>query len=625
MSTEQSNPIAASSLVAIPSTAEDAHHISAFGNTVQEHILPVRWNWHDTLYLATLTLIVITMAYRYTPNLTTSVPGMWWDPLLNIWTMTWNTTILLHAPTHLWQASILYPNDLTLSYSENLLGETLFYAPFYLLTHNPVLSYNLTFYLTFLLCGINMYITARSYTGKSFASFIAALIYAFAPYRLSQIDHLHVLAGEWIPLAFLYLDRAMQQNRWRHWSLFALFYLLQLLSSIYYGIFLAYTLLAYTVVRYSGPFLAHLRQHRLTCLKHLAEYAIKPFVILAATGVLIILIMEPYFISLNDGLARSLKETVSYSASFMDFFFTAPFNWLHGIPSYNGMRLSFDGEHYLYVGVTITILAAAGILLALRLRNSTMRAYIWTGLIVFLFAFGPFLSYPASLQINIPMPWLFAYYYFPGFKGLRVPSRLIGVLLLILALLAAYTTAWLQDSTGRRKTLPSSLPIHSKLRTFTISCLLALIPFLLLLESVPAFLPITQVPTGNSIPLVYQWLATHGDQQPIIELPIAPSGKTFPLMNEAWYDYYAIYHPHPIVNGWSGNRPALTLHIARLMQDFPSQESLAILRHYHIHYVVLHLQLYDPDQAPVVLARIQASPDLQRIALFGSDSVWGVK
>src|SRR5215467_5527165 len=190
------------------------------------------WNWQDTVYLLILLLLVVAMACYFTPNITGEVPGVWWDPLLNMWTLSWDTMTLLHAPSHLWQAQLLYPNNLTLSYSENLLGEVIFFAPFFLITHNPVLSYNMTFCITFLLCGTNMYFVARHYTGKRLAAFVAALIYAFAPYRLGQIDHIHVVAGEWIPLAFLYLDLSFQNGRWRHWSLFALFYFLQVLSSI---------------------------------------------------------------------------------------------------------------------------------------------------------------------------------------------------------------------------------------------------------------------------------------------------------------------------------------------------------------------------------------------------------
>src|SRR6266849_4446931 len=129
-----------------------------------------RWNWQDALYLLALVGLVVAMALHYTPHLAGEVAGEWWDPLLNMWTLSWDTTTLLHAPSHLWQAQILYPNNNSLSFSENLLGEAILFAPFYLSTHNPVLAYNITFYLTFLLCGINMYIMARHYTGKPFAA-----------------------------------------------------------------------------------------------------------------------------------------------------------------------------------------------------------------------------------------------------------------------------------------------------------------------------------------------------------------------------------------------------------------------------------------------------------------------
>ncbi|MBA2284023.1 MAG: hypothetical protein H0W02_00920, partial [Ktedonobacteraceae bacterium] len=161
--------------------------------------------------------------------------------------------------------------------------------------------------------------------------------------------------------------------------------------------------------------------------------------------------------------------------------------------------------------------------------------------------------------------------------------------------------------------------------TLALRCVLMLIPCLLLLEAVPAYLPVTHVPTGSQIPAVYQWLASHGGQQPIAELPIANGNQGFTSKDEAWYDYYAIYHPHPIVNGWSGYRPPLTWQIAGLLQTFPSQESLHMLRSYHIHYVVVHLQLYSPDAASTLRARLEASPDLQRNAVFGSDSVWQVR
>jgi hypothetical protein len=614
-----------------------------------------KWNWQDALYLLFLLLLVLAMAYYYTPNVTGEVPGMWWDPLLNIWTLSWDTNTLLHQPSHFWQGQLLYPNSLTLSYSENLLGEAIFFAPVFLITHNPVLAYNVTFYLAFLLCGINMYIAARYYTGNRLAAFVAALVYAFAPYRLAQIDHIHIVAGEWIPLAFLFLDLSLQQSRWRHWSLFALFYLLQLLSSIYYGIFLTYTLLAYLLIRYSGPFVKRLRQDRWAYIRQLTAQAVKPLVVFFAAGIILYVLMKPYLASLRSGLARSTFESVGYSAFVRDFTFTAFFNWLHGVSSYNGVVIFPDGEHFLFLGWTVMALTVLSVVLAFWRRNTIMRAFALTGLIVLLFAFGPYLQYstPSGAPLlptqaysqpfppNIPMPWLLAYYVLPGFQGLRVPARLVGVLLMMLALLSAWVVAWLQERLQARlkaqqaaETQPAQRPFKRfSAPTLVVQCVLVLLPLAILLEAVPAFLPVTYVPTGNSIPAVYRWLATHNDSQPVVELPMAHKDENYTRKDEAWYDYYALYHDHPIVNGWSGYRPDLTTTISGLLLNFPSQASLDILEKYHVKYVVFHPQLFLKYESPSVvdntLAQVQASPQLHFIAVFGSnlsssDSLWEV-
>lgn len=594
------------------------------------------------------------MAYRFTPNFTGEVAGEWWDPLLNMWTLSWDTTTLLHAPTHLWQAQLLYPNNLSLSYSENLLGEAIIYGPFFLLSQNPVFAYNMTFYISFLLCGTNMYIMARHYTGKPLAAFVAALIYAFAPYRLAQLDHIHIIAGEWMPLAFLYLDLALEQGRWRNWILFALFYFLQLLSSIYYGIFLSYALLAFVLIRYTIPFIGQLRSRKGTYVKYLLRRAIQPVIVFAIMFIFLGVLMAPYLVSLQGGFSRSLGQSTGYAAFVRDFVFAVPFNWLYGTSYYNGIVLPYDSEHYLFLGLTTMALATCGIILAWRKRSTVLRAYSWTALIVLLFAFGPFLQYStpsggpfvaaASRYLgrialppnppNIPMPWALAYFVLPGFSGLRVPARLIGVLLIMLALLAAFSVAWLQNTANdyaekRINTEQTAVLVRhftrlSPLRTVALRTLLVLIPLAILVEAVPAYIPVTQVPTGNAIPAVYQWLSTHGDQEPIVELPMAYLNEIFSFKQEAWYDYYAIYHTHPIANGWSGYRPSLTNDMAALLLNFPSASSLAFLKQYHIRYVVLHLQYYNPAIAATILARAESNAGLRRVAVFGSDSVWQV-
>ena len=653
MSTEHSESTATSDL-----PPGNAAQVNKQDTVTPEQASPrLRWNWQDALYIFILLLLVVAMIVRFTPHVTSEIPGLWWDPLLNIWTLAWDTTALLHNPLHLWQAPLLYPNNLTLSYSENLLGDVIYFAPVFLITHNPVLAYNVTFYAIFFLCGLNMYIAARSYTQRRFAAFVAALIYAFAPYRLAQIDHIPITGGEWMPLAFLFLDRSFQHGRWRDWVLLALFYLLQLLSSVYLGIFLAYTLVAYLLIRYTRVFWRQWRQSGKAYLWRLAKLAVRPIVAIVVTLGLIVLLMAPYLISLHNGYERSVIESASYSAFVVDFIYTAPYNMLHGILSFQGVYIKPDSEHFLFLGWTVMILTVMGVILAFRRRDAAMRAYAWTGLIVLLFAFGPYLQLSATsgspllggTPVNqpfppgIPMPWFLAFQILPGIKGLRVPARLIDVLLLMLALLGAYVIAWFQDkldavtAQAKARHLAGEDARMSRRWRATpqrvfLSGFLLLIALAIVVEALPSSLPVTQVPTGAAIPPVYQWLATHGGSQPIIELPMSNNSAMVDEY-EAWYDYYTIYHPHPIVNGWSGYRPPITTTISTVMLDFPSATSIALLKQYHILYVVFHPQLYhiaeNPSKTVATIAQMQISSDLHLVKVFGnslydSDSVWQV-
>src|SRR5581483_9390358 len=142
-----------------------------------------------------------------------------------------------------------------------------------------------------------------------------------------------------MPLAFLYLDLALEQGRWRNWILFALFYFLQLLSSIYYGIFLSYALLAFVLIRYTIPFIGQLRSRKGTYVKYLLRRAIQPVIVFAIMFIFLGVLMVPYLVSLQGGFSRSLGQSTGYAAFVRDFVFAVPFNWLYGTSYYNGIVL----------------------------------------------------------------------------------------------------------------------------------------------------------------------------------------------------------------------------------------------------------------------------------------------
>ena len=88
-----------------------------------------------------------------------------------------------------------------LAFSENLLGLAPITAPVIALTGSPLLGYNAAFLLSYVFSGLGAYLLAFVLTRRHDASFVAALAFAFAPYRLSHTQHLQLLSSYWMPVA----------------------------------------------------------------------------------------------------------------------------------------------------------------------------------------------------------------------------------------------------------------------------------------------------------------------------------------------------------------------------------------------------------------------------------------
>ena len=124
------------------------------------------------------------------------------DPLLNAAVLSWNAH---HIPWSdaWWQFPIYYPTRDTLAFSEHLLGVSVIASPIAWLTGSPLATYNLTTLLTFPLCALAMYALVFYLTRSAAAAFLAGLAYGFAPYRMSHLPHIQILASFWAPLSLL--------------------------------------------------------------------------------------------------------------------------------------------------------------------------------------------------------------------------------------------------------------------------------------------------------------------------------------------------------------------------------------------------------------------------------------
>ena len=128
------------------------------------------------------------------------------DPARQAWQIAWSGHILLTDPVKLWQANAYFPQSDSFAFGDSLLG----YAPAGMLGHGPLaaaLRYNILFVLAHALLLIGAYALVRQLGAGRTGAAVAAVAFAFAPWRLAQEGHLDIISAGGIPLALAMLAR----------------------------------------------------------------------------------------------------------------------------------------------------------------------------------------------------------------------------------------------------------------------------------------------------------------------------------------------------------------------------------------------------------------------------------
>ena len=185
------------------------------------------------------------MFWSLLQHITNSFPVDLGDPPNEAWIVAWDVHALSTNASTLLDGNIYYPHANALIYNDNLLGLLPFAFPVFRLSGgNTALTYNVVYLLSFVLCGFTTYLLARYLTRKWTPAFLAGLIVAYCPYRMVHLSHLNQLSGQWLPLCFLFLERARAASRpgsqkrvWPELIGFGVSFSLQFLCSIYYAAF----------------------------------------------------------------------------------------------------------------------------------------------------------------------------------------------------------------------------------------------------------------------------------------------------------------------------------------------------------------------------------------------------
>ena len=329
------------------------------------------------------------------------------DSLLSIWRISWIAHALTSAAP-LVNANIFHPELRTLAYTDAVLLQGLVAAPFIRGGASPVMVYNLLILGSIALSGAAMCLLAQRLTGSLASGIVAGTIFAFVTFRFDHFMHLELQATIFLPLAVWCLDRAFESGRWRDMAGFGASLVLQVLSGIYYAVFLATAL----AVAIPWRWMSLPPDRRLRFAKQIAVVAL-------VSGVVAAPYLAIYMQNRSSVGERADGEVRLYSATPLNYLSSDPANVLHGPWS---ERLGRN-ERRLFPGFLAFGLAAYG-LWGWSSRKSTV---VIIGVVGFVLSLG--LNTPIYVMLR---ELVFTY------RGLRAPARAAALVYLALAVLAAY-------------------------------------------------------------------------------------------------------------------------------------------------------------------------------------------
>jgi hypothetical protein len=508
------------------------------------------------------------------------------DPVRTAWQVAWVGHAMLHDPLHLFDANAFYPHPLSLAFSDSLLG----YGPAAFFGHGTVAAlvrYNLLFLWAWSLCFVGAYLLARELGLGRLGGAAAGIAFAYAPYRVTEAGHLHVISSGGIPLALFLLLRGYRHSSrglvLAGWLVSAWQVSLGFTLGLQYCYLLAVlTLVAAVYWWLAGRPALPRRLLAVTCIG------------IAVLGVVAIYEARPYLKVASEypTAKRTLKEVKNYSAGPAAWLSASSENRVWGdVTARARAHVHSKNESVFWPGGLILVLAAVGLAAPLYTRRLRIGLAVGIG-VVSILALGMGLT-------GAGYPYRLLFDYAPGWDGVRVPGRVFTLATLFYALLAGAGVQWLvglAGTWGKRHTVRGLAAI---LGTVLLIGLLGegaghlahpVVP-----QPKPAEVglrgPLLDLPSDGAADRVWQYYSTDG----FYEIPIGNSTFDIPQVDD-------------LRGGMSG---------------FPDKASIEKLRYYAIKTVVLHLTmpklpgihgyaLAEPPDVPAAAAKSVAGLGVKR-------------
>lgn len=499
------------------------------------------------------------------------------DAMLNMWTIAWVAHQLPRDPVHLFDANIFHPERLTLAYSEGMIVQGVMAAPIIAVGGSPVLAFNLTLIAGLALTGWAFCLLVHRWTGSWGAAYTSGSLAAFNSHVLVRLIHLQTQHVEFIALMLFALDRVIVSTRARDAVWLGVAFALEGATSLYLLVFSIWMLL-FAVLARAGEWLRRQPARTIGCLALAGGTA----TLLASPYLL------PYFLLYRrSGFERAVSENELYSGSWRDYLSS-------------GSRLHYGLWSQRFTDVTASATFPGFIALALLVlaftwpdtrRDPRVRMCAAAALGCALVSMTPATPIFSTLYDVIPL-----------FHVIRVEARLGQIVLLMIAVIAGFAVAGL----GRRIQDARPWPIVAVSLCVLVN-----------LEAIRAPLGYRQF---NGISEVYDTLA-RSPGAVVAELPFPPPVAFF---GNAGYMLNSTRHWRPILNGYSGFRPASYGDTYTALRGFPDVTALTALHDRGVTHIVVHEAAFSAESRDRFDA-IARTPSLQLIAQDGDILVYRLR
>lgn len=430
----------------------------------------------------------------------------------------------------------------------------------------PLAAYNIALLLSFPLAGFFTYKLALEVlpVKHRLAAFAAGFFFAFSTYHFFRIEgHLGLLTVQWLPFYLWRLFRLRARQNYLNAWLAALGFVLAALSDLYY--------LGYFVLPVTALFVAW---YGLFARKSFWRWkaSLQYFGVAFVLGGAVTLFFYRFFLNLDPDIRESVGISASgvrrLSADLLAYFLPTAQNPLFGGltgPVYQKFLSPYPIEEAVFPGYIVLILGLATLFVR-RLRSIATAFWLVMAGLAFVFSLGPRLHI-AGNELGFPMPYQLVYGILPFLTNFRAPNRFGVLVILALAVLAAFSLALLLEklpalfrSGGERKAF--NRPVVAPL-------LVAVILALSLAETLTYSLPFAA--DVVQMPQIYRDIAAEPGDFKVLELPL--DTNTQPL-------YFQMLHQKRLVGGVAtriSNRMALSWDQATYLGMFNPAESSGVI------------------------------------------------